>query len=146
MSNEAFRGGPPRTNALDEALCGFRLKDGAVEQPGPLAERMDRVEVTLFSGDAKYFGADAKPSGGFAQVHPTLSFSDLRTMHGYVMVAAQRGYSLTGKAIAVSGAQIITIEQASDHIVAANAREQAHRFDDFLCGAVALSTPPARQA
>jgi len=91
-------------------VAGRLLKDGAVEQPGSLAERVDRVDVTSFRGDAKYFGTDAKPSGGFAQVHPTLSVSDLRAMHGDVMVAAQRGHSLTGKAIAVSGAKIITIE------------------------------------
>jgi len=102
-----FRPSRKRPSVL---VAGRLLKDGAVEQPGSLAERVDRVDVTSFRGDAKYFGTDAKPSGGFAQVHPTLSVSDLRAMHGDVMVAAQRGHSLTGKAIAVSGAKIITIE------------------------------------
>lgn len=62
------------------------------------------------------------------------------------MVAAERCHPFAGKAIAVSGAKIIAVEKASDHIVAANAREQADCFDDFLCCAVALSTPSARQA
>ena len=42
------------------------------------------------------------------------------------MVAAQRGHPFAGKTIAVPGAKIVAIEQARDHIVAANAREQAH--------------------
>ncbi|MGZ8396399.1 MAG: hypothetical protein ACXW3X_07575 [Rhodoplanes sp.] len=67
-------------------------------------------------------------------------------MDGNLMVAAERCHPFAGKAIAVSGAKIIAVEKASDHIVAANAREQADCFDDFLCCAVALSTPSARQA
>ena len=67
-------------DTLDETLCFFSLKDRAVEQPGPLAKRMDGVDVTSFRGDAKYFCADAEPGSGLAQVHPTLSVGDFRTM------------------------------------------------------------------
>jgi hypothetical protein len=63
------------------------------------------------------------------------------------VVAAKRGHPFAGPAIAVSGANIIAIEHARDHIVATDARQQPYRLNDFLCSTVArLSSPAAPYA
>jgi hypothetical protein len=75
-------GGPTLTNTLDQALCCFGLEDRAVEQPGPVVERMDGIDVTSFGGDAQLLGGYAQPSGGLGQVHPAFGPSDGREFDG----------------------------------------------------------------
>ena len=106
---------------------------------------MQGLDFTLFRGDAQRFRANAEHGSCSRQVHPAFGLSRLVTIDGYFVVAAKRCHPFAGPAIAVSGAKIIAVEQARDHIVAAYARKDAYRLTSFRCRTVALPTPPAGQ-
>jgi hypothetical protein len=107
---------------------------------------MERFYLALFSGKTQRFRTDAKDGGGSRQVHPAFGLSRLVTIDGYFVMAAKRCHPFAGPAIVVSGAKIISVEQARDHIVAAYARKDAYRLHSFRRRTVSLPTPPARQA
>src|SRR5215831_556295 len=105
------------------------------------------LDLALFCGEAQGLRADAKHGSSLCQVHPPVGLGRLRTIDWDSVVAAKRCHPFTGPAIAVSSANIIAIEQARDHVVAADARQQPYRLNDFLCSTVArLSSPAARYA
>src|SRR5437899_2449710 len=98
------------------------------------------LDLALFCGEAQGLRADAKHGGSPRQVHPTVGLGRLGTIDRDGVVAAKRRHPFAGPAIAVSSANIIAIEQARDHVVAADARQQPYRLNDFLCSLSAVST------
>ena len=55
----------------DECRGGFRFQNVAVKYPGPISERMPRLDLATLDGEAECSGTDAKPVSGLGQIHPT---------------------------------------------------------------------------
>lgn len=62
------------------------------------------------------------------------------------MVRSQRSHTFTCPAIAVTGGELIAVENAGNQVIRGDSDQQPNRCDDVLRCGIALAAPTPRQA
>ena len=138
------RGAPDGfSSAADERESRWSGEDGATEQPGAFGERVKRVDLSGFGGEAQCLGADADECRGLVEVSQGSTPSGAGRMNRNLVIGAQRRDAFARPSIAIACDELVAIEGRGDEIVASDERENAHRGDDVDWRAVALPLAPA---
>src|SRR4030095_4580845 len=136
----------PRASPVNEFARHFCLQARAVEHPGTVGQWVLGFDLSTLGCDPQRLWAETKELGRLCQVHPSFRFVRVGPMDRNLMVASERCHPLTGPTVAVTGAQVVAIEQTRDQIIAADTHELPYCFNDLLRRAIALSPAPSRQA
>ena len=102
-------------------------------------------DLAAVDGKPESSRTDVEQSGGIRQVHPRLLWQIVGLITSNAMMAAQRGNPLSCPTVAAPGKLTITVQNAGDEIVTANASQNGNGFYQLArCLRAALATTPAR--
>lgn len=102
---------------------------------------MDPADVTAFGGQPKRLRAHLKMRCGFGQVEPLDIPVLRRTMNRDLVVRPQCGHALSCPTVAMTGRELVAIEDASNQVIRGDPDQQPNRCDDVLPGGVPLTAP-----
>lgn len=106
---------------------------------------MHPADVTAFGGKSKGLRAHLKMCRGFGQVEPLNVPVLWRTVNRDLVVRPQCRHALSRPTVAVTGRELIAIEDASNQVIRGDPDQQPDRCDDILRGRVPLTAPTPRQ-
>jgi hypothetical protein len=106
---------------------------------------MDPADVTAFGGKPKGLRAHLKMRRGFGQVEPLDIPVLWRTVNGDLVVRPQCRHALSCPTVAVTGRELVAIEDASNQVIRGDPDQQPNRCDNVLRGGVPLTAPTPRQ-
>lgn len=102
-------------------------------------------DITAINGQPESPGTDVEQGGGIRQVHPRLLVRIGGLIARNAMMAAQRGDPLSRPTVASPGEVTITVQNAGDELVTADASQNRNGFDQLArCLRAALATTSAR--
>src|SRR5690349_8257085 len=134
------------TRSYGEGLRRCGCEHSAGEDPGAIGQGMICLDLSGFRRQPESLGRDLEELCGVGEVEPRLDAIRSMFEHRNAMMRAQRGDSLAGPAIAISGLEAVAVQDAGDQIVTGNQRKLTHGCDDVGGGAVALSASAFGQA
>jgi hypothetical protein len=102
---------------------------------------MDPTDVTAFGGKPKGLRAHLKMCRGLGQVEPRDIPVLWRTMNRDLVVRPQCRHAFSCPTIAVTGRELVAIEDASNQVIRGDPDQQPDRCDDVLRGSVPLTAP-----
>jgi hypothetical protein len=132
--------------ALDDCVGLQGVENSAIKQPRTVWKWMDSADVTAFGCEPKGLRAYLKMGCSFGEVEPLDVPLLRRTVNWDLVVRPQCGYALSRPAIAMTGLELVPIENAGDQIIRGDSGQQPNRCDDVLRRAVALPAPTPWQA
>src|SRR5579859_41368 len=106
---------------------------------------MDPTYVTAFGGKPKGLRAHLKMCRRLGQVEPLDMPVLWRTMNRDLVVRSQCRHAFSCPTIAVTGRELVAIEDASNQVIRGDPDQQPDRCDDILRGSVPLTAPTPRQ-
>src|SRR5579872_2158680 len=102
---------------------------------------MDPTDVTAFGGKSKCLRANLKVCRGPGQVEPLHIPVQWRTINRDLVVRPQCCHAFSCPTIAVTGRELVAIEDASNQVIRGDPDQQPDRCDDILRGSVPLTAP-----
>src|SRR5690349_6255318 len=102
---------------------------------------MDPTDVTAFGGKSKSLRAHLKMCRSLGQVEPLDILVLWRTMNRDLVVRSQCCHAFSCPTIAVTGRELVAIEDASNQVIRGDPDQQLDRCNDILRGSVPLTAP-----
>jgi len=128
-----------------QRLSRFTLQDISADNPWSSGKRVVGVDIAAVDGKPESSRTDVEQRGGIRQVHPRLLWQIGGLITSNAMMAAQRRNSLSCPTVAAPGKLTITVQNAGNEIVTANASQNGNGFYQLArCLRAALATTPAR--
>jgi hypothetical protein len=93
---------------------------------------MDPADVTAFGGKPKGLRAHLKMRRGFGQVEPLDIPVLWRTVNGDLVVRPQCRHALSCPTVAVTGRELVAIEDASNQVIRGDPDQQPNRLRQCL--------------
>ena len=101
LSGRRFRApGPGAFDSPREVVSWRGFQSRAVQDPGPVSQRVVRSNFSSLYGKSQGGRADVQLSGRRLQSHPALCLGMFGAVVGNSLVCAQRGYALLGPTVA----------------------------------------------
>src|SRR5262245_421338 len=121
-------------------------ENGTAEDPGPVRQRMDCLDLTSLRRKPECFRRHLKKPRGIVEVKPRFDSLGSRLVDGDAVMGAQRGDTLARPTIAIAGHQPVPVQDAGDEIVVGDQHQLAHSGNHIGRSAGALPAPPPGQA
>jgi transposase InsO family protein len=101
LSGRRYRApGPGAFDSPREVVSWLGFQSRAVQDPGPVSQRVVRLNFSSLYGKSQGARADVQPPGRRLQSHPALCLGMFGAVVGNSLVCAQRGYALLGPTVA----------------------------------------------
>jgi hypothetical protein len=114
------------------------LERDAAEDPWAFRARMHRIDLPRFGSQPERLGTDVKKCRRLSEVEPRFDTVCSRTINRDPIVRSKSGNTLTRPSIAVTGPQLVSVENARDEIVVGNKHQLTDGIDDVGCCGIAL--------